>query len=271
MGHRASTSTNASLQPLSPTYRQMSSSSPDMTSVGYESPKPITPKPNPQTPPTRSRVPVPSSRGTPSGLKNTPTRIPRPSSRQGVGSSLPPRARSVDPERMMATNQLQDFNQGVGVTGGGAYHKSRDRYQRPTSSQSEYMTSSLVGGGRSHANGVRNPLLPRPPSTQGFMLDHFISTLPMLDFGSPDPDGKLRVSSSLSPSHPSSLLISFQFLPLFPSLPPSPLFLPPSLPPLSFSLPSLSLPPSLPSLSPSPLYLSLPPSPLFLSLLSCIV
>lgn len=224
MGHRASTSTNASLQPLSPTYRQMSSSSPDITSVGYESPKPVTPKPNPQTPPTRSRVPVPSSRGTPSGLKNTPTRIPRPSSRQGVGSSLPPRARSVDPERMMATNQLQDFNQGVGVPGGGAYHKSRDRYQRPTSSQSEYMTSSLVGGGRSHANGVRNPLLPRPPSTQGFMLDHFISTLPMLDFGSPDPDGKL------------------ESLPL--------LFLPPTLYPFlsPFNF-SLSFSPSLPSLS----------------------
>ena len=195
MGSHSGTSSTSSgpaqrqVQPLSPSYRQMSSSSPNIVSNRHEGPDQTTPKVGtPQTP--RSRVPLPTGRSTPSGL--TPTKIPRPSSRQGgPGSSLPPRARSVDPERMMATTQLQDFNQSLMVGGGGVggHNKPRDRYQRPMSSQSEYITASLAGGGRSYANGVRNPLLPRPPSSQGFMLDHFISTLPMLDFGSPDPDG----------------------------------------------------------------------------------
>ena len=158
-------------QSLSPTSlsRQISSSSPDISSMGYEGPS--TPK-VPLTP--RSRLPIPSGRATPSGGRATPSRIPRPSSRQG---GLPPRARSVDPDRMLATHQVHE-----------PQSKARDRYQRPSSSQSEYIGSSLHGGGFS--NGIRNPVLPRPPSTQGFMLDHFISTLPVLDFGSPDPDGK---------------------------------------------------------------------------------
>ncbi|XP_019850114.1 PREDICTED: CLIP-associating protein 1-like [Amphimedon queenslandica] len=203
MGSHSGTSSMSSgppqrqVQPLSPSYRQMSSSSPNIVSNRHEAPPDHT-TPKSGTPQTQrsSRVPVPTGRGTPSGL--TPTKIPRPSSRQGgPGSALPPRARSVDPERMMATTQLQDFNHslmvgGGGGGGGGGHSKPRDRYQRPMSSQSEYITASLAGGGRGYANGVRNPLLPRPPSSQGFMLDHFISTLPMLDFGSPDPDGEPR-------------------------------------------------------------------------------
>jgi CLIP-associating protein 1/2 len=110
--------------------------------------------------------------------KGTPSRIPRPSSRQGGG--YPPRAHSVDPERMMATSTIQEHHQ----------TPSTDRYRRPASSQSEYMTSSSSLYKTTHSNGIRNPLRPRPPSSQGFMLDHFISTLPMLDYGSPDPDGQ---------------------------------------------------------------------------------
>ena len=65
---------------------------------------------------------------------------------------------------------------------------SREKYQRPTSSQSEYM--GLGGMKRGYTNGLKE-VQPRPPSSQGYMLDQFISTLPHLDFGSPDPDGKL--------------------------------------------------------------------------------
>ena len=86
------------------------------------------------------------------------------------------RAYSVDPDRMLNT----------------AYNHppvSREKYQRPTSSQSEY---AGLGGGmkRGYTNGLKEAQ-PRPPSSQGFMLDQFISTLPPLDFGSPDPDGEL--------------------------------------------------------------------------------
>ena len=136
---------------------------------------------NSVTPKAHSRLPVAASpRAPPSSGRATPSRIPRPSSRQG---GLPPRARSVDPERMMATNNIQE------IINYNNKQTPRDRYQRPTSSQSEYMTTSSLPYSSNGTHG--RPLGgQRPPSSQGFMLDHFISTLPMLDFGSPDPEGK---------------------------------------------------------------------------------
>lgn len=65
-----------------------------------------------------------------------------------------------------------------------AASSSRDRYRRPMSSQSEHVSlqhRSLVGGAA--AFDVR------PPSSQGFMLDHFISHLPVLDFGNIEHEG----------------------------------------------------------------------------------
>ena len=145
--------------------RQISSSSPDVSSIGYESPS------TPKTP--RSRLPMPSGKLTPSG-RMTPSRIPRPSSRQGGG--YPPRAQSVDPDRMMATHNLTSSMV--------AQQPSRDRYRRPMSSQSEHISLHTRSLG-----GYSNTLEFRPPSSQGFMLDHFISHLPVLDFGSADHEG----------------------------------------------------------------------------------
>ena len=139
-----------------------------MFTLGYDGVS--TPKFN-RTP--QSRLPVSAGRISSSGGRNTPSRIPRPSSRQSGG--YPPRAQSVDPERMMYT-----YTQVTPV--------SRDRYRRPASSQSENVTTLSLPPG--YANGIRNSMDVRPPSSQGFMLDHFISHLPVLDFGAPDPDGK---------------------------------------------------------------------------------
>ncbi len=145
--------------------RQISSSSPDVSSIGYEGPStPLTP---------RSRLPIPSGRVNSSG-RQTPSKIPRPSSRQG---GYPPRAQSVDPERMLHTHSLASNT--VSST-------TRDRYQRPMSSQSEHISlhRSIGGSGLSS-----NSFDVRPPSSQGFMLDHFISHLPVLDFGTIDHEG----------------------------------------------------------------------------------
>ena len=140
-------------------HKLVSSSSPNITSNSYGTPThKVTPT---------SRLSTPSTKGSSAG-RMTPSRIPRPASRQGGGY----RAQSVDPERMLQSS-------------------SRDRYQRPTSSQSEYMMSSTMPGNRfSNGPGRRPSYEQRPPSSQGFMLDHFISTLPVLDYGSPAPEGK---------------------------------------------------------------------------------
>lgn len=100
----------------------------------------------------------------------TPSKIPRPSSRQGGGGGgYPPRAQSVDPERMMMTHSSLTTNVISSVP--------RDRYQRPMSSQSEHVSMQQRSIG-----GLMNSFDVRPPSSQGFMLDHFISHLPVLDF-----------------------------------------------------------------------------------------
>ena len=145
--------------------RQISSSSPDISSLGYEGPS------TPNTP--RSRLPIPSGRLNSSGRQN-PSKIPRPSSRQGGG--YPPRAQSVDPDRMMTTYSLTSNSVTKSAT--------RDRHQRPMSSQSEHVSMHRSIGGLSS-----NSFDVRPPSSQGFMLDHFISHLPVLDFGITDHEG----------------------------------------------------------------------------------
>ena len=73
---------------------------------------------------------------------------------------------SVDPERMLNTNQFD--------------------LHRPTSSQSTHVSLNR----RPYTDlGFTSNMQGRPPSSQGFMLDHFITHLPVLDFGTSESEG----------------------------------------------------------------------------------
>ena len=81
----------------------------------------------------------------------------------------PFRAMSVDPEQMLNTHTFE--------------------IHRPTSSQSVHASlSRRPNTDLGFVNTTHNSSS-RPPSSQGFMLDHFITHLPVLDFGAAEAEG----------------------------------------------------------------------------------
>ena len=81
------------------------------------------------------------------------------------------RAMSVDPERMLNTNQFS--------------------LHRPTSSQSTHVSVHRRPNTDLGFTSSGYDMHGRPPSSQGFMLDHFITHLPVLDFGTSESEGIL--------------------------------------------------------------------------------
>ena len=112
-----------------------------------------------------------------------PSSLP-PSLPSSLPPSLPPslpRAMSVDPERMMSSHH-------------------QDPYLRPTSSQSVHVSLTRRPMTDLGFSARGQDSVARPPSSQGFMLDHFMTTLPVLDFGPVDPESSL-LSVCLSVCH----------------------------------------------------------------------